>query len=97
MTSIYVSIVGATRPSDDDQSTSILDPGLLLEQLPQELRATDSKYSIIIKSDVIMLKVDSNIFLSKVYRIDGENLYINGRKLDLTDLKITIQFELEIQ
>jgi hypothetical protein len=53
-------------------------------------------HKVVIKSDLINIIMDSNTFLRKLYRVDGDNIFINGRRILISEIEISIQFDLII-
>jgi hypothetical protein len=72
-----------TDPSDP--TNRYLDPAMLLDQLPPDIKSVLDHCNIEFKEDVISTKMSVSTFLAKTYQLEGNFLRINYRKLDLTD------------
>jgi len=76
--------------------THELDPSLIVEQLPSDIRAITSPMTIRFKSDLVSIDMDYNAFMSKNHKIDGNILKLGYRKLQISDLKMELIYTFEI-
>jgi hypothetical protein len=80
-----------------NQSDRILDPGLLFDQLPESLKASEVDRYVRLKSDLIIVEMRFDTFLGKTYVIEGDSIKIGFRKLDLSNLKMEIVVKVILQ
>jgi hypothetical protein len=67
-----------------------LDPGSVMDKFPKNVTEEINNLDIIIKSDILSVKMPVEIFLKKSYLIAGNYLEIGNRKLDLDTLIISV-------
>jgi hypothetical protein len=94
--SIPVKIEEAISPSACQLPDRELDPALIMDQLPSDIRNLESPVIIRFKSGIISVDIDRNMFLSKFHRVDGSFLYLGYRKLELKELRMEIVYKVKM-
>lgn len=92
-----VSLKSAIVQVYGEQHTHELDPALLIDQLPLDIKSITSTMTIRFRSDLIVCDIDYNMFMSKNHVIDGDTLKIGYRKLNIQDISVELIYKINLE
>lgn len=86
----HVNFSSAITKDPDDETQDVLDPCLLFEGLPNEIKWREGECIIRFLTFDTQISIERNAFLSKLYHIDDYVLKIGSTRLKRTELKMQI-------